>query len=242
MSIRSRKYLVCAAAFALAFAGMTAANGSPASVRIAGSRPSWARASNLVRRVVPDSRIDFLVFLGWRDAAGVTAVASAVSDPSSASYGRYLTAAQFRATFSPAAADVDAVRTWLSDSGLRVDAVPTSRLWVAASGRARDVERALGTDLAMFRDGDAMRRSTTGDPRVPASLAGIVQGSSGSPTSACTPGSRTASRSLRPSRTDARAARSGARSSRTTCHRPTERPSPTTCAATHPISCGARTA
>jgi hypothetical protein len=81
MSIRSRRYLVCVAAFALALAGVGAASGSPASVRVAGSRPSWARASNLVRRVDPASRVDFLVFLGWRDPAGVTAVASAVSDP-----------------------------------------------------------------------------------------------------------------------------------------------------------------
>jgi subtilase family serine protease len=172
----SKRYLAGAVAFALALAGVTAASGSPASVRIAGSRPSWARASNLVRQVDPDSRVDFLVFLGWRDAAGVTAVASAVSDPNNAAYGRYLTAAQFRARFSPASADVDAVRTWLSDSGLRVDSVPASRLWVAASGRARDVERALGTTLAMFRVGDTLRRATTGDPRVPVRLTGIVHG------------------------------------------------------------------
>ena len=130
-----------------------------------GSRPSWARASNLVRRVDPASRVDFLVFLGWRDAAGVTAVASAVSDPNSASYGRYLSAAQFRARFSPARADVDAVRRWLGDAGLRVDTVPASRLWVAASGSARDVERALGTGLAMYRTGSSVRRATTGSSR-----------------------------------------------------------------------------
>ncbi|MEO8423852.1 MAG: S53 family peptidase [Actinomycetota bacterium] len=174
--MRSKRYLVCAAAFALALAGVTAAGGSPASIRIPGARPSWARASNLVRMVNPDSRVDLLVFLGWRDAAGVTAVANAVSDPNSISYGRYLTAAQFRARFSAARADVTAVRNWLSDSGLRVDGVPASRLWVAASGRARDVERALGTELAMFRVGNALRRATTGDPRVPADLAGIVGG------------------------------------------------------------------
>jgi subtilase family serine protease len=176
MSMRSRKYLVCVAAFALALAGVGAASGSPAFVRVGGSRPSWARASNLVRRVDPASRVDFLVFLGWRDAAGVTAVASAVSDPNSASYGRYLSAAGFRARFSPARADVDAVRRWLGDAGLRVDSVPASRLWVAASGSARDVERALGTGLAMYRTGSSVRRATTGDPRVPAEFAGIVKG------------------------------------------------------------------
>ena len=176
MSLRSKRYLVCVVAFAMALAGMGAASGSPASVRVAGSRPSWARASNLVRRVDPASRVDFLVFLGWRDAAGVTAVASAVSDPNSASYGRYLSAAEFRARFSPAGGDVDAVRRWLSDAGLRVDSVPASRLWVAASGSARDVERVLGTGLAMYRTGSSVRRATTGDPRVPAELAGIVKG------------------------------------------------------------------
>ena len=130
MSLRSKKYLVCVAAFAMALAGVGAASGSPASVRVAGSRPAWARASNLVRRVDPASRVDFLVFLGWRDAAGVAAVASAVSDPNNASYGHYLSAAEFRARFSPAA------------RGRRRGTAVARRRW--APGRQRAGQPAVG--------------------------------------------------------------------------------------------------
>jgi len=171
----SKRTIVILTVAAMVVAGVTAANGA-ARTRVPGARPSWARPSNLVRQVRPDSRVDFLVFLGWRDPAAVTAVARAVSDPSSPSYGHYLGASAFRARFSPTSSDVAAVRSWLSGSGLRVGAIPASRLWVAASGRARDVERALGTTLGMYRAGQTLRRAPSSDPLVPAALSGIVRG------------------------------------------------------------------
>ena len=64
------------------------------------------------------------------------------------------------------------MRSWLDDAGLRVDAVPASRLWVASSGRASDVERALGTTLGMYRVGSSLRRASSSDPLVPSTLAG----------------------------------------------------------------------
>ena len=171
----SKRTIVILTVAAMVVAGVTVANGA-ARTRVPGARPSWARPSNLVRQVRPDSRVDFLVFLGWRDPAAVTAVARAVSDPSSPAYGHYLSASAFRARFSPTSSDVAAVRSWLSDSGLRVGAVPASRLWVAASGRASDVERALGTTLGMYRAGQTLRRAPSSDPFVPAALSGIVRG------------------------------------------------------------------
>ena len=172
---KGRRTIVFVTVGAMVIAGVTAAYGATRT-RVPGARPPWARATNLVRGVRPDSRVDFLVFLGWRDPAAVTAVARAVSDPNSASYGHYLSASAFRARFSPRASDVDAVRSWLGGAGLRVDAVPASRLWVAASGRASDVERALGTTLGMYRVGQALRRAPSSDPLVPAALSGIVRG------------------------------------------------------------------
>lgn len=171
----SKRTIVILTVAAMVVAGVTVANGA-ARTRVPGARPSWARPSNLVRQVRPDSRVDFLVFLGWRDPAAVTAVARAVSDPSSPAYGHYLSASAFRARFSPTSSDVAAVRSWLSGSGLRVGAVPASRLWVAASGRASDVERALGTTLGMYRAGQTLRRAPSSDPLVPAALSGIVRG------------------------------------------------------------------
>ena len=171
----SKRTIVIATVAAMVVAGVTAANGA-ARTPVRGSRPSWARATNLVRQVRPDSRVDFMVFLGWRDPAAVTAVAGAVSDPNSSSYGHYLSASAFRARFSPASSDVAAVRSWLTGAGLQVDSVPASRLWVAASGRASDVERALGTTLGMYRAGQTLRRAPSSDPLVPASLSGIVRG------------------------------------------------------------------
>ena len=172
---RGRRTILMVTVGAMVLAGVTAASGA-ARARVPGARPSWARKANLVRQVRPESRVDFLVFLGWRDPAAVTAVASAVSDPNSPSYGHYLSASAFRSRFSPSVSDVAAVRSWLDGAGLRVDAVPASRLWVAASGRASDVEAALGTTLGMYRVGTTLRRAASSDPLVPSALSGIVRG------------------------------------------------------------------
>lgn len=148
----------------------------PAGAAVRGARPSWARAARPIRSVRPDSTVSFLVLLGWRDPAGVAALARAVSDPRSSSYARFLSPAEFRARFSVSRADRMAVASWLRDAGLTVERGPASRLWIAARGTARIVESALQIGLAMYRTPDGLRRAPTSDPRVPSDLAGIVKG------------------------------------------------------------------
>ena len=68
---------------------------------LAGSVPSWATASHFKSPTSTSDNVGFRVYLGWSDPAGAAALASAVSNPSSASYGKYLTPAQFRQQFAP---------------------------------------------------------------------------------------------------------------------------------------------
>ena len=64
-------------------------------------------------------RMNFGVLLGMRDPAGATATLQKISDPTSASYGKWLTNAQFDARYAPAKSAVAAVQAWLRSRASR---------------------------------------------------------------------------------------------------------------------------
>src|SRR5450830_1181506 len=99
--------LVDVTAFALV--GGAGAASSP-TAKLAGSVPSWATSANFKSSASSSAYVGFRVYLNWRDAAAATALAKAVSDPASPSYGKYLTPAQFRKQFAPSQSQVQAVQ------------------------------------------------------------------------------------------------------------------------------------
>ena len=96
--------------------------------------------------------------------------------PRQADYGHYLTPAKFRQRFSPKAADLKAVRTWLADQGFSLVYTPANGHYVAAEGTVAEAEAAFGAQLNEY----AVRRRDPPAPAaalsVPASLAGVVAG------------------------------------------------------------------
>ena len=91
----------------------------PSRTTLHGSAPAWARQGNFVRPADPAGPVGFRVYLGWK--SGAEAFATAVSDPSSPSYGKYVSASEFRRRFAPSEGQVGAVRSWLKDQGLSID-------------------------------------------------------------------------------------------------------------------------
>jgi subtilase family serine protease len=121
---------------------------------LAGSVPSWATASHFKSPTSTSDNVGFRVYLGWSDPAGAAALASAVSNPSSASYGKYLTPAQFRQQFSPSQANVGAVQSWLRSQGFTIDFTPSNNLYVAAEGTVAQASAAseLPSATTPFRE------------------------------------------------------------------------------------------
>jgi subtilase family serine protease len=152
------------------------AGASRGRVTLAGSAAPYAARSSVVRDAAPDEVVDFQMYLGLRDREAAIALLGQVSDPASASYGRYLTPAGFRARFSPSQGSVDAVASWLRGQGFRVGAVPANHLYVPATGTVRQVERAFAVRLRYFRVGSQVLRAPVAAPSIPASLAGVVDG------------------------------------------------------------------
>jgi subtilase family serine protease len=141
-----------------------------------GSVPSWANAKNYTGAANPNTTIGFRVYLGWNNPSAVEALAQAVSDPHSSSYGKYLTSAQFRQQFAPSQAQVGAVQSWLRSQGFNVEYTPQNNHYVSAEGTIAQAITAFGTTFGMYNVQGLNVRSPSADVSIPSSLVGIVSG------------------------------------------------------------------
>jgi subtilase family serine protease len=158
--------------------GLTQTAGAQPSVTatLAGSQPSFVAHARDLGAVRASERVDFEVLLKLPDESAVEAEVKAVSSPGSASFRKFLTPAQFRATYSPSAAAVSAVESWVRGAGLTVASVASSRLYVEVTGTMGRAESLVGTTLHTFAYEGKDLAAPVGDYKIPAALSGTVAG------------------------------------------------------------------
>ncbi|MFF7192308.1 protease pro-enzyme activation domain-containing protein [Streptomyces sp. NPDC008079] len=189
---------------------------APAAKTIAQSHPDWATASADQGSVAANTEITGTVYLAGQDAAGLTKYATAVSDPSNASYGEFLSPAAYKARFGATKAQVSAVRKWAADSGLKV--VSTSDHAITVKGTNAAVTKAFGTGIHQYRVSGTLRHAPARDVVVPASVSSAILGVTGF----TTPGANVAKpNSHRVDDTAARSAATPARSGKPDAGLPT---------------------
>ncbi|MEU1038936.1 S53 family peptidase [Streptomyces sp. NPDC005907] len=160
-----------AGALALGIPAARAADG-PARDTLTGTKPAWATAAADKGAAADGSRVSARVYLAGRDASGLAAYARAVSDPASASYGRYLSAGRAQARFGATKAQVAGVTSWLRSAGLEVTG--TTRHYVSVTGDVAATEKAFGTQLHNYAKGGKTYRAPTRTASAPAALNGAV--------------------------------------------------------------------
>jgi subtilase family serine protease len=171
---RSLRAFVPALALALAAVVAASATAAPSQrATLTGSAPSWATSSNFKGSTPGSDAVGFRIYLGWRGNAA--AAAQSVSTPGSASYGKYLTSAQFRQQFAPSQAEVNNVKNWLTSQGFTVDYTPSNNLYVAAEGTVAQAANAFGVTFGEYAVDGLTLMSPSSDISVPASLAGSVE-------------------------------------------------------------------
>ena len=143
---------------------------------LSGSTPDWANSQNFVANADPGTDVGFRVYLGWNNPDAVAALATAVSDPASASYGHYLTPTQFRKQFAPAATDVAHVQNWLRSQGLTVTYTPKNGHYIAAEGSVAQLQAAFAVSFGTYKVHGLVVRAPTSDVSIPSSLANIIHG------------------------------------------------------------------
>jgi subtilase family serine protease len=123
--------------------------------------------------------VKFQIALGLRDEAGAVALAQSVSDPTSSSYGQYLTPVEWESRFSPAQSSVEAVTAWLHGKGIAVEAITPDRMTIKADASAATIESAFATTLGQFQRGSHIVRLANSSLKMPKSLAALVTGVTG---------------------------------------------------------------
>lgn len=131
------------------------------------SLPSLPGTAKLLGAAVPTTPARALISLRHRNAAQLQSFIAKVSDPSSASYGRYLTPAQFTARYAPSAATVQAVEAFVRDSGLQVQAVPSNRAYVYVTGSVAQMQHAFATRIKSYLLSGQKVQAPTNAPSVP---------------------------------------------------------------------------
>lgn len=182
-TVRSR--LALAVAFGTAAASVLGAGPATAAARpgrhvLSGSQPRWlTRARATGGAPAAADQIQFGVLLKLRDGASAEATLAAISDPSSASYGKWLTSSQFRSRFAPATADVDAVRSWLQGQGFGLRTT-LGGMYVEASGTTAQINKVFGTTLKNYSyEGKTVHANSTAlslPENTPAAVLGVVSG------------------------------------------------------------------
>ncbi|MEZ0091588.1 protease pro-enzyme activation domain-containing protein [Streptacidiphilus sp. EB129] len=174
---RSRAGAAALLTIPLLLAGLVA--GAPAGaesqatrVTLPGGVPDWAGSAADRGPVADSAAVTAHVYLAGRDRAGLAALAHAVSDPRSSTYGQYLTAGQVQQRFGVTARQRAAVRAWLTGAGFRVTTEDAHELTVL--GDARAVRLAFRTELHAYRRGGRVYSAPVVRASVPASVAADV--------------------------------------------------------------------
>jgi hypothetical protein len=176
MSFSSRtvvSVLGVAAVIGAASAGSGAAASSSGRHALPGSVAPWAQAAQRSGASDSSARVDFRVYLSDRGRDAAAALASAVSTPGNAQYGKFLTSAQYRSRFSPAQTDVDAVSRWLRSQGFTVGYVPANRKYVEAAGSVAQASAAFGTSFSDYTVKGHKLRANSAPLTVPDTLRGV---------------------------------------------------------------------
>jgi subtilase family serine protease len=172
-----RAAVTAAAAATLAVGVLTstaAAQPSTARAEIAGTHPAWATPSaRMSSQPVTSGTVTARVFLAGQDPAGLASYATAVSTPGNALYGHYLTPAQVMAGYGPTQAQVSAVSSWLTGTGLTVTMVKDEMGgYVAVQGSVQAAVRAFGVTFGTFRGPD--RRADRAPEETASAPAGVA--------------------------------------------------------------------
>lgn len=92
----------------------------------------------------------------------------------SPNFSKYITPAQFNATYAPSTAAVNAVRNYLTAAGFSQISVEPNRLFVSATGTVAQIESAFNTKLNSFMQKGKQVFVNTTPAQVPQSLGDIV--------------------------------------------------------------------
>ena len=132
--------------------------------------PRPGHAATLLHPHDPTATLTLAIALGVHNAPTLDATIATAATSRALVEGQALTRAAYMARHAPTDEEVAAVRAWATAAGLTVGAVTPDHLLLTVGGTTRQVEQALGLDIADYRWGPHVFMSNDRDPVVPGDL------------------------------------------------------------------------
>ena len=181
---KSRRSLLLSAMGLIALVGMLAGTLFPGAIPtkaatggyvvLAGSAAKWTRSAGVhaVGHHVASDQLTVGLLLRTSDAAGQQALLKQLYHAGNG-YHQWLPTGAFSSRFGPSAAEVAAVTSYLTQSGLKLAASPDTSL-VLATGTTSQVEAAFKTTIQDYSTPDGTYYGSTGDLSIPSALTSSV--------------------------------------------------------------------
>ncbi|HZC24287.1 MAG TPA: S53 family peptidase, partial [Candidatus Binatia bacterium] len=185
--VKSRA-LVCLAAMAVIFSGLSFAASAAADritgdlatgakIRLRGNVQGLARPESDLGRA-DSSRMLHVVSLSFQPSAAqqndLNLFIQQLGDPTSPSYRKYLTPAQFADRYGMTQNDINKIVAWLQSEGFFNITVSNSRNLVSFDGTVAQVESTFALEMHNYLVNGEVHLANAGEPSVPAALAGVV--------------------------------------------------------------------
>jgi subtilase family serine protease len=141
---------------------------------VEGNVAPWVATAAKLGAVPESKQVRIAVHMTLRDMAGLKTLVAAVSSPRSASYGKYLTPAEFQARFAPDAADVAATEAFLKQAGMHNVTVGPAGAYVTAIATVGQLKQTFGISQTFYSYRGRTVRANAELPSIPAALHGKI--------------------------------------------------------------------
>lgn len=122
------------------------------------------------------AKTSFIVTFKLRNESGAESFVKSVSDPTSASHGKYLTPKQFTSRYAASDKQVKKALKWLRAQGLKPGAVSSSRSYVPVTGSVSAINKAFGASMKSYKKSGRTFSAPSKSVTVPKSIGTIVSG------------------------------------------------------------------
>jgi len=116
----------------------------------------------------------FTLSLAVRNQAALDAAVAAVGDPTSPSFRKFITPAQFAAAYGQPASAVAQVTSFLRAQGFTVDDVAANNLLISVIGTNAQIAATFGTAMHNYSLNGVVYQAPAGAAKIPAAIAGVT--------------------------------------------------------------------
>ena len=141
--------------------------------------PGFLAVATLLGPAPPTQQLHLVLHLPYPNPATVQRYAQAVADPSSPTFGKYLSPSQFTATFGPSPKSYSTVEYVATNAGMQVVGTYANRKVVDVVGTVAQAELLFGTLINQYSLNNVIYYANGTPAELPAQLSGTLMAVSG---------------------------------------------------------------